>query len=76
MRNFCLKQAQVVKCTNAGLRFNARVFVSSVKQIFYASILKLLTKYILTTNEHILYFVADTFLLTDQVKKRIYHVKI
>ena len=25
---------------------------------------------------YILYFVADTFLLTDQVKKRIYHVKI
>ena len=52
MRNFCLKQAQVVKCTNAGLRFNARVFVSSVKQIFSASTLKLLTKYILTTNVH------------------------
>ena len=46
-------------------RFSARVFVSSVKKIFYASILKLLTKYI-----------ADAFLLTDQVKKRIYHVEI
>lgn len=70
MRNFCLKQAQVVKCTNAGLRFNARVFVSSVKQIFYASILKLLTKYILTTNVHPIF--RSRYFLTYRSSEKAY----
>lgn len=69
MRNFCLKQAQVVKCTNAGLRFNARVFVSSVKQIFYASILKLLTKYI-TTNVHPIF--RSRYFLTYRSSEKAY----